>query len=156
MPRHLPSIPRVEWKIHLPGDLAARVELRLPTNPHGTAPAYGVRSRLVEHLLRDYLAIVEAAAFIQCGRGAPPCDGQIVNGQFVGGCGEPCSFISDNAQFILDSLPPSDWVEAPRTEALRAEDPVRGGREGDDASLDTLSAEVPGAPPVLPPAVSST
>lgn len=54
MPR-LPKGKSVKWKIALPMDLAARVELQLMDRKRGI-PIYGVRSQLVRELLQDWLA----------------------------------------------------------------------------------------------------
>lgn len=51
----------VRWKITLPESLAARVELRLPPNHHNTAPGYGVRAKLIEQLLQEWVEEQERA-----------------------------------------------------------------------------------------------
>jgi len=46
---------RANWKLSLPAGLAAEVDLLLE-DPLSRKPRYGARSRLVEALLREYLA----------------------------------------------------------------------------------------------------
>jgi hypothetical protein len=46
----------VKWKLSIPADLAAQVELRLPFNDGQACPAYGARSALVADLLQEWLA----------------------------------------------------------------------------------------------------
>lgn len=53
------SVLRVEWKISLPAELAARIEMTL-YSPHQRKPQYGGRSQLIERLLREHLAQIEA------------------------------------------------------------------------------------------------
>lgn len=55
MPRPRYTVPRAEWKLHLPLDLAAEVELLL-LDPLREKPKYGARNALVERLLREWLA----------------------------------------------------------------------------------------------------
>ena len=47
-------IPTTEWKCHIPVDIAAKVDM-LHLDPVRGTPAYGARSALVTHLLREYL-----------------------------------------------------------------------------------------------------
>lgn len=49
------SVPTVEWKFHIPVDLAAEVELLLK-DPLRERVKYGARSDLLERLLRDWIA----------------------------------------------------------------------------------------------------
>lgn len=53
MPR-LPKGRNTKWKITLPADLAARVELEIMDKVHGN-PIYGRRSELIRVLLQDWL-----------------------------------------------------------------------------------------------------
>ena len=48
------TIPSIEWKLHIEGILAAKVELLL-TDPVRKKPKYGARSALVEQLLRVWV-----------------------------------------------------------------------------------------------------
>ena len=55
----------VQWKITLPANLAARVELRLPPNPANTGPGYGTRGDLIAALLSDWLEATEAQTALE-------------------------------------------------------------------------------------------
>ena len=48
-------VPNVEWKCHIPADVAARVDTFI-LDPVRMTVAYGKRSQLVTQLLRDFLA----------------------------------------------------------------------------------------------------
>lgn len=47
-------VPSVEWKAHIPVDLAGQVELLL-LDPVTSKPRHGARSELVTRLLRDWI-----------------------------------------------------------------------------------------------------
>lgn len=48
------TIPNIDWKIRMPSDLAAEVELLL-FDPVKEEVTYGARSALIEELLRDWV-----------------------------------------------------------------------------------------------------
>lgn len=48
------TIPNVDWKVRIPSDLAAEVELLL-FDPLTENVTYGARSQLLESLLRDWV-----------------------------------------------------------------------------------------------------
>lgn len=52
--RRKDTIPSIEWKLHIEGLLAAKVELLL-TDPMRKKPRWGARSNLVEKLLRQWV-----------------------------------------------------------------------------------------------------
>lgn len=51
-PSHM--TPTVEWKCHIPIDVAVKIDM-INLDPVRGTPAYGARSALVTRLLREYL-----------------------------------------------------------------------------------------------------
>lgn len=54
MARPRNTVPSIEWKVYLPSDLAAQIELLL-LDPMRDKPKHGARGKLVEQLLREWL-----------------------------------------------------------------------------------------------------
>lgn len=53
------GIPKVEWRIRISKDLAGRLE-HLLSDPRYNKVTYGIRSAMIEKLLRDWVNSIEA------------------------------------------------------------------------------------------------
>lgn len=52
-------VPTTDWKIRIPVDIAAKIDL-ICLDPVKGTPAYGARSELVTRLLREYLSTLSS------------------------------------------------------------------------------------------------